>query len=48
MGGIIGLDWNVVIRVAEASGIPVDRGFFRRLRVWEQVMIEEAKRKAGQ
>lgn len=38
--GIIGLDWNVVIQVARTMKIQIDDDFFRKLKGFEQIIME--------
>lgn len=39
VGGMFGLDWNAVIRVAETMNISVDEKFFRLLKIFENEMV---------
>lgn len=45
MGSVIGLDWNPVIKLAEAMRIKTDMKFFRMLRSFESAMTEEMGKK---
>lgn len=44
MGGIIGLDWSVLIRMADDRLIETDEFFYKALRAYESVMAEEINR----
>jgi len=35
MGGVVGVDWNVFIKVAESTGIKLDGWFFYLLQIFE-------------
>ena len=43
--GVIGLDWNVVIKVAGTMKIDIDKKFYRMLKAFENVLIEEINAK---
>lgn len=47
MGGAYALDWNVVIRTAEAIDINIDDKFFVMLKAFENAMLMEVNKGNG-
>ena len=47
MGGAYALDWNVVIRTAEAMNINIDDKFFVMLKAFENAMLMEVNKGNG-
>lgn len=45
MSGVYGLDWNPIIHAADAMEIKTDEWFFRLLRTFEDVLIDETNKK---
>lgn len=44
--GPTGLNWQVIIEVADRIGIETDEGFFRRLRSFEAAAVEAMGKKS--
>lgn len=44
-GGSYALDWRIVKDVAESMGMPVNGHFYRLLKAYEQVFMEETHSK---
>ena len=47
MGGAYALDWNVVIRTAEALDMSIDEKFFTLLKAFENTLVEEMNKDNG-
>ena len=43
--GVVGMNWGVVIKVAKAYGIEIDKKFFSKLKDFETVFLEEVNAK---
>ncbi len=45
---VIGFDYGILMKMAQAIGIRIDRGFFRKIKAVESVVFKKEKKKQWQ